>query len=152
MPSVGRTFRISFLLVIAGLAIAFVQFICINLMSFFVRRCLFNLRVWSYTLRNVYLFLTFATFCLFGTSTFYFLQVMRDLQVDQSVQYRGMPCLPYSPCYQFIGVNAEHSAYLEWGPITGWCSALAATLFSFLSMLSALLVQGRLKIRNRKVA
>jgi hypothetical protein len=75
---------------------------------------------------------------------------MRDLQVDQGVQYRGMPCLTYSPCYQFIGNNVEKSAYVEWGPLVGWCSSLAATLFSFLSMMSSLMLQGRLKIRHRK--
>lgn len=150
LPSVGRTFHICFLLLIAGLSLTFLQFVCINLMSFFVRRCLYNLRVWSQALRNLYLFLAFSTFTIFGSSMFLFLRIMKDLQVDQVLQYRGMPCLAYSPCYQFIGNNAEASAYLEWGPLIGWCSALAATLFSFLSLLSSLMVRGRLKIRHRR--
>lgn len=133
------------------MALSFLQFVCIVLMSYFVRKCLYNLRVWSHAIRNFYLFLALSIFCLFGSATFLFLRIMKDLQVDQAVQYRGMPCLAYSPCYQFIGNNTENSAYVEWGPLVGWCASLAATLFSFLSVLSSVMVRGRLKLRRRKI-
>lgn len=119
-------------------------------MSFFVRRCLYNLRVWGFVIRNIYTFLAVAAFALFGSSTFYFLKTSMDLQVDQSEHYRGMPCLPFSPCFQFIGTNTENSAYVEWGPMVGWCADLGACLFSFLTILSSFLLQGRLKIRQRR--